>query len=219
VSPNASVRESTIRHLLLDQVLPLALAAEGRLVLHASAVYRENAGIVALAGPAGAGKSTLAAALIREGWRVVSDDGLLVEERDGRVCAVPAYAGLRMWADAAQATGVMESAVSEVAEYSAKVRVTLPHLASPAILKAVYAIELGDRCLVEPLGLRDGAMALIAHAYRAEPESRTLNTAQLTACAAAVSQVPVSRVMVPRDLARLPDAARAFSGHATFAAR
>jgi hypothetical protein len=196
VSANATARESTIRHLLLDQVLPLALA-----------------------GPAGAGKSTLAAALLREGWRVVSDDGLLVEARDGRVCAVPAYSGLRMWADAAEATGLRDSAVSEVAEYSAKVRVTLPHLASPAILKAVYVIETGEQCRVEPLGLRDGAMALIAHAYRAEPENRALNAAQLAACAAAVAQVPVSRVILPRDLARLPGAARALSAHATFAAR
>src|SRR5687767_4830432 len=45
VAANATARESTIRHLLLDQVLPLALAAEGRLVLHASAVYRDTAGI------------------------------------------------------------------------------------------------------------------------------------------------------------------------------
>ena len=219
VRANPGARASTIRHLLLDQVLPLAMASEGHLVLHASAVHRAGAGIIALAGAAGTGKSTLAASLGQEGWDVVSDDGVVVERNDRGPIAIPAYAGLRLWPDAAEATGLTDAAVVEVAEYSAKVRVTTPRLCPPAPLRAVYIIGPGDACGIAPLGSRDAAMALIRHAYRAEPARRMALAAQLEACAALASQVLVSRAIVPRDLSQLGRAAAVVSAHATFAPR
>ena len=219
VRAEPSARESTIRHLLLDQVLPIAMAAEGHLVLHASAVYRADVGIIALAGPAGAGKSTLAAALVREGWSMASDDGVVVEDVEGCPVAVPAYPGLRMWPDAADATGLTGSAISEVAEYSAKVRVTGRDVCPPAPLRAVYAIESAEACRVEALGDRDATMALVEHAYRAEPYEPAALTGQLEACAAVVTRVPVTRLLVPRDLSQLARAARVVSAHATVARR
>ncbi len=42
---------STLRHFLLDQVLPLALSRSGRLVLHASAVHVPRLGLRGLRGP------------------------------------------------------------------------------------------------------------------------------------------------------------------------
>jgi hypothetical protein len=219
VRVNPTARESTIRHLLLDQVLPIAMAAEGRLVLHASAVCRADLGIIALAGPAGAGKSTMAAALVREGWSMASDDGLLIEAVEDRPIAVPAYPGLRMWPDAADAAGLTGSAISEVAEYSAKVRVTAPNVCLPAPLRAVYVMENAERCRVEALGDRDATMALVEHAYRAEPYDAAALIGQLEACAAVVTRVAVMRLLVPRDLEQLARAARIVSAHATVAHR
>jgi serine kinase of HPr protein (carbohydrate metabolism regulator) len=40
-------------------------------------------------GPPGSGKSSLALALIDRGARLVGDDGVLLEERDGRLWALP----------------------------------------------------------------------------------------------------------------------------------
>ena len=54
------IDEETLRHLLLDQVLPRVLGYKERLVLHASAVL-VNGTAMAFAGNTGAGKSTLAA--------------------------------------------------------------------------------------------------------------------------------------------------------------
>jgi hypothetical protein len=53
------VAEATTRHLLLDQVLPLALSVQGRCVLHAAGVVADSGGAIAFAAEAGAGKSTL----------------------------------------------------------------------------------------------------------------------------------------------------------------
>ena len=139
ILPAAGVRASTIRHLLLDQLLPLLLARDGHLVLHASGL-RIAGGAIAIAGTAGAGKSTLAAALSAEGWTVTSDDGVLVEE--GAIpLAVPAYPGLRLWPETLDVTAMRERCVGEVAEYSAKCRVAPPsaprlHDSSASIMSA-----------------------------------------------------------------------------------
>src|SRR5258706_11389779 len=59
VQPGAEVPSETIRHLCLDQVLPLILSRRLPIVLHASAVVGPK-GAFALAGESWSGKSTLA---------------------------------------------------------------------------------------------------------------------------------------------------------------
>ncbi|HEV2689053.1 MAG TPA: hypothetical protein VGV35_10870, partial [Bryobacteraceae bacterium] len=71
--PLPETPESTVRHLFLDQVMPLLLSRREPLVLHASAVLTKN-GAVAFAGLSGQGKSTLAAALARGGNPLLCDD-------------------------------------------------------------------------------------------------------------------------------------------------
>lgn len=66
-------------HLLLNHILPLIASTAGFLVLHASVVARPGGDAVAIIGPVGAGKSTLAAYLATRGWRVLSDDRLIVD--------------------------------------------------------------------------------------------------------------------------------------------
>src|SRR5215467_1918075 len=74
------VQMRTIRHLLLDQVLPV-LASRGEINgLHASAVVVDG-GAVVFAGETGKGKSTLAALFAAAGYPVVTDDCLLLHQR------------------------------------------------------------------------------------------------------------------------------------------
>lgn len=77
-------------HLLVNHILPLAASTVGFLVLHASVVARPSGGAVAIIGPVGAGKSTLAAYLATRGWKIVSDDRLIVDGA-GRAYATAPY--------------------------------------------------------------------------------------------------------------------------------
>src|SRR5205085_1986600 len=52
---------------------------------------------VALLGPAGAGKSTTAAAFARRGYPLLSDDVVPIWVRDGLFVVPPAYPCLRLW--------------------------------------------------------------------------------------------------------------------------
>ena len=79
------------RRYLIGQVLPFAALLQGIEVFHASAV--EIGGrAVAISGPSGLGKSTLALELHLGGAGFVTDDVLALEERDGEVLAHPGVA-------------------------------------------------------------------------------------------------------------------------------
>ncbi|HWI03248.1 MAG TPA: hypothetical protein VNT52_05385, partial [Acidimicrobiales bacterium] len=66
-------RWSGLSRSLFATVVPLALAATGRVAFHASAVDVDGAAVV-IVGEGGAGKSTLATALCLEGGRLIADD-------------------------------------------------------------------------------------------------------------------------------------------------
>jgi len=57
--PLPGIPSETLRHLLLDQVLPRCLAHQGKIMVYASAVQFEQ-GLLLFIGDSGAGKSTLA---------------------------------------------------------------------------------------------------------------------------------------------------------------
>jgi hypothetical protein len=75
--------------IVVAQALPLAATLRGLEVLHASGVAIDGRAAL-ITGAAGAGKSSLAAALLRAGGQLLSDDAVALQVRDG---ALLAYAG------------------------------------------------------------------------------------------------------------------------------
>ena len=65
-------------NILAFQALPLAATIRGLEVMHASGVVLDG-GAVLVAGPPGAGKSSLAAALVRAGGQLLSDDAVALQ--------------------------------------------------------------------------------------------------------------------------------------------
>lgn len=76
------------QRLLVAQVLPFAAVLCGLEVLHASAVAL-GGGAVAILGPSGAGKTSLAVALSRLGADFLTDDVLALSCEDGRLLGHP----------------------------------------------------------------------------------------------------------------------------------
>jgi hypothetical protein len=87
---------------LVGPVLGIVLRLRGIVPLHASAVAIGDHA-VALMGPAGAGKSTTAAAFARCGHRVISDDVVALMEEGSRFVIPPGYPRVNLWAESAQA--------------------------------------------------------------------------------------------------------------------
>jgi hypothetical protein len=218
VAPRGRVSDATLRHLLLDQAVPLALAARGELVLHASAVRIDDAAVL-LMGEAGSGKSTLAALLALEGCPVLADDGVLMHAALEGIEAVPSYPGLRLWPDALALASV-GGTLAPVAEYTRKQRV-VPTSAPTrfascgALVRRVYTLAPGGSQIVfEPLSRRDGAVEIVKHSYRADLDARSGPEAQLDAIARVSSALQVWRIAFPRDLSQASQIARAIrQGH------
>ena len=94
--PQMSLEDAMVY--LLGPVFAFVLRLRGFIPLHASAaVVRGNA--VAFVGPGGAGKSTIAGGLAREGYQILGDDIAVLEQIAGEFCLRPAYPHLRLWPD------------------------------------------------------------------------------------------------------------------------
>ena len=87
--------EQAMRDAWVRSVLPLVVQARGTQVLHASAVAGPS-GVVALCGTSTAGKSTVAAALQAQAYRVVADDALAFVVTDGAAQALTLPFRLRL---------------------------------------------------------------------------------------------------------------------------
>lgn len=87
---------------LVGTVLAFALRLRGKIALHASVVVIDDRAVVLL-GDAGSGKSTTAAGFAVMGYSILTDDVCVPIEVEGNFCVEPAYPGIRLWPDAAEA--------------------------------------------------------------------------------------------------------------------
>jgi hypothetical protein len=211
--PAAGLPVATLRHLLIDQVLPLVASRHGHVALHASAVHLDGIGAIGFVGETGRGKSTLAAALAAVGAHIVTDDCLAIEARGPSLYAIPSYPGLRLWPRSPARAGLASSRARQVAHYSRKQRVLSGAVfhRSPAPLRALFLLSpragSGVAASMSRVGPRARLMGLLRHGYVLDVEDRRdLGTlfAGLSRIAAAV---PVMRLRVRSGSRFLPHAA------------
>ena len=64
------------------------------LIIHAAVVEKNGQGVI-LPAPPGSGKSTLCAALVGKGWRLLSDELAVIDPDTGKLIAIPRPVGLK----------------------------------------------------------------------------------------------------------------------------
>lgn len=135
--------------------------AHGYLVIHAAVVEKNGCGII-LPAPPGSGKSTLCAALVCRGWRLLSDELTLVRHADGMLVPVPRPVSLKN-----RSVDVIRAFAPEApfgALVHGTVKGTIGHLRAPADsvrragdVAAPHAVvfprwEEGASTVLEPMG-------------------------------------------------------------------
>ena len=202
-APRAGCPAVTLRHLLLDQILPLVLGQRGWLVLHASAVHVNGYGTIAFAGRAGSGKSTLAAALALRGCSIVADDSMAIAGSPDAPVAVPAYPGLRLWGDAKRQLGLARARGPRVAHYTTKKRLdpaSLRFRTAPSPLRMIFVIgrRSPTRRPVRARALRprDRLMALARFAFIMDVEDRRQLSATFASLVSLIDRVRIERLHV-----------------------
>lgn len=198
---------------LLGSICGFVLRLRGVTSLHASAIAIGELA-VAVTGPAGAGKSTTAAAFAARGNAILSDDVVaLVDSKDG-VRVRPAYPHLRLWPDAVQAlyggardlpplTPTWEKRFLDLEGEGGAFH------AAPLPLGAVYVLagreDADDAPRLEALGPSDALLTLLANVYMGwlpGAENRARDLALLGRVAA---RSPVVVATPHADPARLPE--------------
>lgn len=126
VEPAPGADAASLRLMLLYPVLALASVLRGDWMLNAAAVEK-NGEVFAFVGPSASGKSTVAALLLKRGFRLVSD-GLLRVTRteDGWFLAQPQAPWLQLWPDALRRLGWDDRGAVPVRPDLALQRLSLP---------------------------------------------------------------------------------------------
>jgi hypothetical protein len=199
---------------VLGRVLSVALHAAGVEALHGSAVTCGDGSACAFVAPKFHGKSTLAATLVTRGARLVTDDTLPVLPGEPRRAA-PGVHSVRLWEDAAerlsdQLPGLevgpwgklqssrlrRESLVYEPVPLAA-IYVLAPRLPAPGGPAPAIARER-----LAPI---EAAIVLVAHAKIGALLGKDAAPALLAWAVELARAVPVYRLLLPRDVARLPE--------------
>ena len=215
--PSPDTPLETIRHLFLDQIVPIILSRNGNLVLHGSAVLTPN-GVVAFLGETGRGKSTLASSFSEKGAPVLTDDCLMVTEANEQLWVVPSYPSLRLWPEAVDALFGSDRPVAEVAHYSEKKRVDgqlgLSFCSEPAALRRIYVLvpvdhSEGKSVSIVPLSVRDACMELVKFTYLVDVTDRERLRHDFERLSRVAALHLIYRLSFPHDFSLLPTVHRA----------
>jgi hypothetical protein len=210
--PAATTAIATLRHLLLDQVLPRVLAHQGRLVLHAGAV-RVGHQAVAFIGGSGSGKSTLSASFHAAGYPLLSDDGLVLSQTKGVTLALPTYQSLRLWPEAILGLYELAPAVSQMAHYSSKRRIIMTDLGAETNvwlpLTSIYVlgseVPATDEISVIRLSPSAACMAIIGNSFQLDLTDTRRSAVVFETTSRVVDRLPTFSLTYPRDFACLPE--------------
>lgn len=144
----------------------LRLRARGRYLVHAAAVVDPSGGAWLLAGDSGSGKSTLAWVLVRHGWSLLGDDGVLIEDGDGGVIARAWRDPLRVSLGLASRFPELKALAPRVAPQDGRARVPVEEAIVPqAPLRRVVFLARSERDRV----LRVGPAVALASLVRQSP--------------------------------------------------
>lgn len=206
-APKTDAWPDFVRAHLLGRVLSTAMFLDGRLPLHGSAVAARD-GVLAFLAPKGFGKSSLALALSEAGARLVTDDTLPVED-GAEPRAWPGVHSLRVHDDALAAVGTPRPELDTREGKRVVTGLEVERLQrEPAPLRAIYLIAPVDPQAreVERIELSPtlSAISVVAHVKIGRMLGPESAATMLERAASIARRVPVFRLVLPRDLDRLP---------------
>ena len=200
---------------LLGPVLGFVLRLRGRTCLHASVACIDDQA-VALVGPGGSGKSTTAAAFVRLGWPILTDDVAAIAFEESAFFIKPAYPHVRLWPKSVTMLFGDAGALPRLVPVGTWDKCYLNLVNKPELfqttqlpLKAVYVLtersETNTTASIQVLSQAEGMMTLIANTYANYLLTRSLRGEEFRVLAAIVSSIPIKKITPNSDPNRLPE--------------
>ena len=194
---------------LLGQVLSFALVKKGIEPLHATTVV-VNGRAVGFLGKAGQGKSTLAAAFVAAGHKVLTDDLLVLQEIDDAMSGYPGPCRIKLFPDqAADLLGVSEGVPMNTLTTKLVIPLEAHQFQSTAVpICALYVLETAPGTAsraprLSRLAPRRALIALVAHTFNRVMVAPDRLRRQFDNAARLAARVPVKRLRYSRSLANL----------------
>jgi hypothetical protein len=195
------------QRLVLAQVLPIAAAAQGIEVLHASAVSFGDAA-VAITAEAGTGKTSLAAHLLDQGANLLADDVLALQLDESGAIAHPG-AGL-VNVDPTQRASLGSRAADLLAKTAGegdKLYVVADVVERPKRLAAVYFLQRSADYRSLQITREDDARTLLGTSFLPYLQTTSYLIRHLDVCsriaeAGACFQIQAPAAVAPAELAR-----------------
>ena len=210
VWPDLLTLEDTATY-LLGPVLSFVLRLRGVACLHASAIAIDDRAI-ALLGPAGAGKSTTAAAFAELGYPVLSDDLVPLQDDEDSFLMQPGYPCLRLWPQAVNALYGSSDALPRLTPNWDKRYLDLTANGyqfhkQPLPLAAIYLLserrpDPAAPCITAVAG-HAGLITLVANTHGNLLLETSMRAQELTLLSRVIARVPLRRVTPHADPAYL----------------
>lgn len=220
VEPSANASEDAVRVFLTGPALAALLLQRGLFLLHAAACELP-AGTVLLAGSSGRGKSTVLAALLARGHRLVADDLAAVTLDDaGHPVVHTASSSLKLFPDSLRKVGFDCDAFATVRQGVSKLWVS-PRAEStaapgPHCVAGVCTLDYGDARTIQFTRVRGQERLLHINRNRYAPfltASLRLHERQFPIAAALATKTSVVRISRPRTLVTLDALTDAIEDH------
>lgn len=210
VQPEMDENAPDIRLFLLGTVFAFACHQRGLVPLNAGCVEIDGAAI-AFSGAPGVGKSTLAAAFLRRGLRLLADDLTVIDvSAEAGPTVLPSFPRVKLWRDSQEALGWASAAGECVRSEIDKLQFPIGSGFSPAPLRlsALYHLARSrePRALeVSTLRGIDAAQALLGAVYRHQRAFQMGYAKALTSAVFRMAPVPNLSLAWGSDLSRVDE--------------
>jgi hypothetical protein len=196
---------------LLGQVVSFALLKQGIEQLHAT-VVTFNGRALALTGDCGRGKSTLAAALLKRGGKLLVDDMLVLKQDGRKLLAMPGPPRLKLLPDSAKRVGMKTSHALRMNPLVEKKIFAVGNAQpDPVPLDRMYVLTAQNarrkRTTIRACSPAEACAQVIAAAYNLDMQLSGRAASQFRWAASIANAVEVSLLSYQRDLSRLDEVA------------
>jgi len=197
---------------LLGQVLSVALVRQGFEPLHATTITIDG-GAIAFLGESGFGKSSLAAAFLRAGHGILTDDLLMLSPGGEGFVAHPGPPRIKLFPKIARTLLGPRVRGTPIPTMAMKLIVPLGRQQAPgaaAPLKAIYVLGPPDRArsraaiVIRRPSMRQACLALIRNAFNTVVTDPQRLSRQFAFSVSVAASVRIKRIAYPRTIAALP---------------
>jgi len=213
VSPAPNVEDAVLRRYLIGTIMALLLYQRGLLVLHASSL-NINGSAVAFLGNPGSGKSSIAAALHKNGHEIITDDVSAIVFEGDNFKVLPGYPQIKLSDDVARSLGydINSSIKLDRQEEKRGYRVNNELIESPIELRQIYILTEASDQGIQRVTPQEAVKEIIRHSYPtrfAQPE----NPEHFLKCVNIINKIPLYRLYRSSSLQALPGLAHLVEEH------